>query len=153
MTESADDLEWMQAAIAEAAKAGIDVPIGAIVVFEGTIIGSGYNRKEQLKDPTEHAELMAIRAACRQLDRWRLEGATIVTTLEPCPMCAEAIIQARIARIVFGAYDKIGGACGSAFNLFVPGRALPLPAVTGGVMESQCKDILLTFFKQLRASK
>lgn len=150
MTPDPDDIAWMQEAIKEAQQAGIDVPIGAVVVAGGVIVGRGFNRKEQRKDPTEHAELIAIKEACRALDRWRLEDATIYTTLEPCPMCAEAIIQARIKRLVFAAYDKIGGACGSSFNLFVEGRALPLPAVTGGVMENECKEILQAFFKQLR---
>ncbi|HEX7147310.1 MAG TPA: nucleoside deaminase, partial [Actinomycetota bacterium] len=111
---------WMRAALEEAAAAVDhgDVPVGAIVVApDGTELGRGRNRREQLADPTAHAELEALRAAATTLGGWRLDGCTLVVTLEPCPMCAGALVAARVARVVFGAPDPKAGACGSLYNV------------------------------------
>lgn len=140
----------MEIAIKEALSCKIDVPVGAVILKGQDVIGRGWNRREELNEPTAHAEILALRAAAESLKSWRLEGTTLYCTLEPCPMCAEAIIQARVGRLVFGAYDPISGATGSAFNLFVSGRSLPLPEVTGGIFEERCRNILLDFFRQRR---
>lgn len=150
MTESSDLAEaysYMQKALQEACLAGEDVPVGAIVVHEGNVIGIGKNERERHLDPAGHAEIVAMRQAAQTLKNWRLTGCTLYVTLEPCAMCAEALIQARISKIVFGAYDPRSGACGSAFNLFVPGRLYPIPEVIGGIMEGECKQILTDFFR------
>src|SRR6202042_953180 len=99
-----------------------DVPVGCIIVMNDQIIARGHNQKEELGDPTAHAEILAVRRAAEALGNWRLNRTTIYSTLEPCPMCAEAIIQARVAKLVFGAYDPKSGAAGSMFNLFCQGR-------------------------------
>jgi tRNA(adenine34) deaminase len=141
------DERWMAAALAEALKSEEDVPIGALVVKDGVVIGAGHNQREKTKDPTGHAEIIAIRQAAQYLGDWRLNGTTIYTTLEPCPMCAEAILQARVERLVFGAYDYKSGACGSVFNLYVDGRIYPIPEVVGGIMEDPCQNVLVEFFR------
>lgn len=150
MTKSSDFAEaysYMQKALQEACLAGEDVPVGAIVVHEGNVIGIGRNERERHLDPAGHAEIVAMRQAAQTLKNWRLTGCTLYVTLEPCAMCAEALIQARISKIVFGAYDPRSGACGSAFNLFVPGRLYPIPEVIGGIMEEECKQLLTDFFR------
>src|SRR5262249_29580408 len=103
--------------------------------------------REATGDPTAHAEIQAIRQAAKKLGGWRLEHTTIYSTLEPCPMCAEAIIQSRIKRLVFGAYDTASGAAGSAFNLFCQGRIYPIPEIVGGLLEQECQNLLVEFFK------
>lgn len=143
-----DDLNWMSAALGQAGKCSIDVPVGSVVVRDGVIVGNGFNRREVDADPAGHAEIIALRQAAQALGSWRLHGCVVYTTLEPCPMCAEAIIQSRVSRLVFGAYDPVSGACGSAFNLFVPGRILPIPEVVGGLREDDCKRLLVDFFRQ-----
>lgn len=143
--------QYIERAIHEARQCGEDVPVGAVVVLEETIIGTGRNMREAIGDPTAHAEMLAIQAAAKNLGKWRLDGTIIYTTLEPCAMCAEAIIQARIAKVVFGAYDPVSGACGSRFNLFVPPRIYPIPEVIGGIEEQQCKELLTEFFKSQRS--
>lgn len=143
-----DDLNWMSAALRQARKCSIDVPVGSVVVKDGVIVGNGFNRREVDGDPAGHAELIALRQAAQALGTWRLHGCIVYTTLEPCPMCAEAIIQSRVWRLVFGAYDPMSGACGSAFNLFVPGRIFPIPEVIGGLREEDCKSLLVDFFRQ-----
>ncbi|MBU6454862.1 MAG: nucleoside deaminase [Cyanobacteria bacterium REEB67] len=125
-----------------------DMPIGALIVSDGELIVRSKNRKEALGDPTAHAEIQVIREAARKLGSWRLDGLTIYTTLEPCPMCAEAILQSRISRVVFGAYDPISGALGSAFNLYGCKRLYPIPEVTGGVLEEECAQALKEFFRE-----
>ncbi len=140
----------MELALKEAREPSTDVPVGCIIVIDDTIVARGFNRREITNDPTAHAEILCIREAAASLKRWRLDGATLYCTLEPCPMCAEAIIQSRISRIVFGAYDPISGAAGSAFNLFVKGRALPVPEVVGGILEDRCRNVLLEFFHDRR---
>ncbi len=137
----------MGAALDVALQSGEDVPVGCVLVKDGKLLSSAHNLREQTNDPTAHAEIVAIREASKLLDSWRLEGVTIYTTLEPCPMCAEAILQSRIAKVVFGAYDPRSGALGSVFNLFFKGRMYPIPEVIGGIMESQCQTVLKDFFR------
>lgn len=134
----------------EAAKSG-EVPVGAVVVKDGVIIGKGFNRTEKEGDPTAHAEVLAIKEAAKSLGTWRLEDCDLYVTLEPCPMCAGAIINSRIKRVFFGAYDLKGGAASneSAINLFT----LPFnhtPETYGGICEQECAEILTDFFKKQR---
>lgn len=126
-----------------------EVPVGAVIVKDGKIIGEGYNMREQKCNALSHAETEAINAACKTLGDWRLDDCTIYVTLEPCPMCAGAIINARIKEIVFGAYDLNMGCLDSVTNL----SALPFAAGTtvyGGIKEDECKQILTSFFKEVR---
>jgi tRNA(adenine34) deaminase len=141
------DHHWMALAIAEAKRAEPDVPVGSVLIRDNVLLAQGHNQKEQSQDPTDHAEIVVLRRASEKLKTWRLEGTTLYTTLEPCPMCAEAIIQARVSRLVYGAYDPRSGALGSAFNLFVAGRPYPIPEVVGGVGEEECKSLLIEFFR------
>lgn len=147
---------YMQNALRLAEEAATDgeVPIGAVIVrtADGTVVGRGRNRRETGKCALLHAEIEAINEACKTLGGWRLSGCTMYVTLEPCPMCAGAIINARIDRLVYGAADPKAGSCGSLTNLF----ALPYnhrPQLTGGVLAQECGDILRSFFKQLRSAK
>jgi len=126
-----------------------DVPVGALIVREGVPISAGYNRRERDRSALLHAEILAIEGACRALGGWNLSGCTLYVTLEPCPMCAGAIAQARIDRVVFGAYDAKAGALGSVCDLF----AMPFPhrpLVQGGVLEPACAALLREFFERLR---
>lgn len=132
----------------EAANVG-EVPVGAVIVKDGKIIAEGRNCREQKNNALSHAEIEAINAACTALGDWRLDGCTIYVTLEPCPMCAGAIINARIREVVFGAYDKTMGCMDSVTNLMT----LPFAAGTivyGGIKEDECKKILTDFFKEVR---
>ncbi len=140
-------------ALSEARSAGEDVPVGCVIVCDGQLLARGYNQKEKNQDPTEHAEIVAIRKACASRKSWRLDGITLYTTLEPCPMCAETIIQARVSRLVFGAFDIQSGAVGSKFNLFIPGRPYPIPEIKSGVLLEPCQQLLLNFFREKRAIK
>lgn len=148
------ECEWMACALGEARRAAEegDVPVGAVVVVRGEIIARAHNRREADRDPTAHAELAALRDAAATLGRWRLHGAELYTTLEPCPMCAGAMIAARIDRVVFGARDPKAGACGSVVDLFVPGRFNHRPAVVGDVLGEACGLVLREFFAARRAS-
>jgi len=126
-----------------------EVPVGAVIVKDGKIIGEGYNMREQKKNALSHAETEAINAACKTLGDWRLDNCTIYVTLEPCPMCAGAIINARISEVVFGAYDRQMGCMDSVTNI----AALPFSAGTtvyGGIKEDECKKILTDFFEGVR---
>ena len=132
----------------EAAEDG-EVPIGCVIVKDGEIVGRGRNTREKGKNALGHAEISAINDACKHLGGWRIPNATLYVTLEPCPMCAGAIINARIDRVCFGAYDPKAGSCGSLTNLF----ELPYnhqPEVTAGVLEDECAQMLKEFFKALR---
>ena len=129
-----------------------EVPVGAIVVLGGQVIGRGHNRREALGDPTAHAELLAITAAANHLGDWRLEGADIFVTKEPCPMCAGALINGRLARLVFGAWDKQAGCCGSLYQLCRDPRFNHQLEVAGGIMEIECKELLQRFFRRRRGS-
>ncbi len=146
------DIHYMQMAmaLAEEAAAEGEVPAGAVIVRHGEVIGRGRNRREQDKNALAHAEIEAIREACATAGGWRLTESTLYVTLEPCPMCAGAIINARIDRVVYGAPDPKAGSCGSLTNLF----ALPYnhqPSVTAGVLQEDCADQLRRFFRTLRA--
>ena len=132
----------------EAAEDG-EVPIGCVIVKDGEIIGRGRNTREKGKNALHHAEILAIDDACKNLGGWRIPNSTLYVTLEPCPMCAGAIINARIDRVCFGAYDPKAGSCGSVTDLF----ALPYnhkPELTAGVLEDECAQILKEFFRTLR---
>ena len=137
--------------LAAAALALGEVPVGAVVVVGGTVVGKGCNRREGDQDPLAHAELLALRAACGRLGRWRLSDATLYVTLEPCVMCAGALVQARVGRLVFGATDLQYGAVGSQFDLPRDPRLNHRVEVTGGVEARACRAVLDRFFGNLRA--
>jgi tRNA(adenine34) deaminase len=133
--------------LASAAAGDGDVPVGAVVLSpNGEVIGEGRNLREVDGDPTAHAEIVALRAAARVLGEWRLEDCTLVVTLEPCPMCAGALMLARVARLVFGAWDPKLGACGSVWDIVRDRRATHRVEVVGGVREAECSQVLLDFF-------
>jgi tRNA(adenine34) deaminase len=133
--------------LASGAEQGGDVPIGALVIdADGAVVGRGSNVREVLHDPTGHAEVVALREAGATLGAWRLEGCTLVVTLEPCAMCAGAAILARVERVVFGAWDPKAGACGSVWDLPRDRRALHRPEVVGGVLDEACAEALVDFF-------
>jgi len=142
----------MALAIEEARRAvdHADVPVGAIVVIGGRVVASRHNERELQGDPTAHAELLAIRDAAAATGSWRLGGATVVVTLEPCPMCAGALYQARIDRLVFGASDMKAGACGSLYNLGSDPRLNHEFEITHGVMAEECAALLTEFFSTRR---
>ena len=143
----------MQEAISLAKEAAIkgDVPVGALVVDDsGTIVGMGANLREQENDPTAHAEIVAIRNAASEIGNYRLDDLTIVVTLEPCGMCAGAIAQSRIKRLVFGSFDEKYGAVGSVWDLLRDARAIYKPEVLSGVLEKECGEILRDFFTTKR---
>ena len=146
------DEYWMEMAFKEAEKAfdENEIPVGAVVVYENQIIGRGHNMRERLNDPTAHAEIIAITSAAATLNSWRLENCTLYVTLEPCAMCAGAIINARLSRIVYGADDKQAGMCGSIDNLCDLNLSNHRIIVKGGVEESKCQSILNTFFTKVR---
>lgn len=149
------DLKYMQLAIKEAKKAEAlgEVPIGAIIVHEDEIIASAYNLRETTQNATTHAELSAIQEACQQLGSWRLEDTTLYVTLEPCPMCAGAILQSRIPRVVYGARDPKGGCVHSLFHLLNDPRFNHECDVTEGILADECGTILTDFFKAIRKKK
>lgn len=141
--------EWMRLALAEAraALATEDVPIGAVVVApDGTVLGRGRNRREADGDPTAHAEVLALREAAGALGTWRLDGCTLVVTLEPCAMCAGAVVLARVPRVVLGAWDDKAGAAGSVLDVLRERRLNHWVEVTGGVLQEECSRLLLDFF-------
>lgn len=142
------DEEFMAMAIEEARRAGAagEVPVGALVVREGLIVGRGFNQPIGRADPTAHAEVMALRDAGRQLANYRLPGCTLYVTLEPCAMCAGAIMHARIGRVVFGARDPKTGVAGSVIDLFLEARLNHHAQVAGGVLADQCGGLLSSFF-------
>ncbi len=146
------DERWMDEALGEAQQAGEagEVPVGAVVVREGEILARGRNRVETLHDPSAHAEMMAIRAASSTLGYQRLAGCTLYVTMEPCAMCAGAIVLARLDRLVFGASDPKAGACGSLMNLVQDGRLNHRLPVTQGVREAKSAALLRSFFERLR---
>lgn len=151
-TVTPDDVAWMQEALrrASAAAARDEVPVGAIVVYEGRIIGEGGNRPILDHDPTAHAEVVALRAAARTIGNYRLVGARLYVTLEPCVMCVGAMMHARIARVVFGAADPKTGACGSVVDLFAEPRLNHHATVIGGVLAAESVDLLRRFFAPRR---
>ena len=144
----------MRLALAEAAKAGAagDIPIGAIVLDpDGEVIAAAFNERERTGDPTAHAEILALRAASGVLGEWRLVGCTLVVTLEPCPMCAGAVVMSRLARLVFGAWNDDYGAAGSAWDLVRDRRLHHRPEVVGGVMKSECGRLVQDFMATRRS--
>ncbi len=144
---------WMRAALQLARQAFDEgeVPIGAVIVHNGRIIGEGYNQRESLKDPTAHAEMIAITQAANSLESWRLLDCTIYVTLEPCPMCAGAIVLARIPTVIYGTTDPKAGACHSLFQITEDSRLNHRAIVLGGVLQQECKGLLQEFFAQQRA--
>ncbi len=147
------DERQMQAALREAVAASDsgDVPVGAVVVRDGRIIGRGHNQRERLNDPTAHAEMIVLTAAAASVGSWRLEGCTLYVTLEPCAMCAGAIVLARLERLVFGATDPKAGACVSLYTIPTDERLNHRVSVTGGVLENECAAVLRDFFARQRA--
>ncbi|WP_029191026.1 tRNA adenosine(34) deaminase TadA [Ornithinibacillus scapharcae] len=150
-----NDAFYMQLAIEQAEKAReIDeVPIGAVIVYEDEVIATGYNVREHSQDTLSHAELIAIQQANQKIGSWRLEDCTLYVTLEPCPMCAGAIVQSRIKRVVFGAFDPKAGCAGTLMNLLEEERFNHQAEVTAGVLEKECSELLTNFFKALRKRK
>ncbi|NLK63939.1 MAG: nucleoside deaminase [Tissierellia bacterium] len=146
------DEVFMREALNEAYKAYEinEVPIGAVIVKDGEVIGRGFNQKETLKDATLHSEITAIKEACKNLGGWRLPGCTMYVTLEPCPMCAGAIVNSRIERLVIGAKDLKTGACGSVLDITNNQKLNHQPKVLFGVLEKECTIILQDFFIKLR---
>lgn len=152
---SDQDEWWMKEAIAEAKKAEQlgEVPIGAIVVKEGVIIGRGHNLRETQHNPIAHAEIMAIQQASKALDAWRLLDCTLYVTLEPCPMCAGAIVQSRIKRVVYGTADPKAGCAGTLMNLLQEPRFNHETELTGNVLQQECAALLTNFFRALREQR
>lgn len=150
-----EHLKYMHEAIAEAKLAGLkgEVPIGAVIVKEGKIIARAHNLRETDQSATAHAEVLAIEAANESVGFWRLDGCTLYVTLEPCPMCAGAIIMSRIPKVVFGAWDPKGGCCGTIYNLLKEPRFNHESEVVGGVLEEECGQLLTDFFRALRKKK
>lgn len=146
---------YMRAAIEEAKKAAAigEVPIGAVIVRDGEIVGRGYNLRETEKDPTLHAEMIAIREASAKLGGWRLIGCTLYVTLEPCPMCAGAIVQSRIEQVVYGAVDPKAGCAGTLMNLLEEPRFNHQVPVVEGVLAEECGQLLKNFFRGLRKKR
>lgn len=150
-----EDIRWMEAALREAERAYDlgDVPIGCVIVKDGRCIARGYNQVETLKDATAHAEVLAIGAASSALENWRLSGATLYVTLEPCPMCAGAILNSRISRIVYGSPDTRFGGCGTTIDVITNNALGQKVQVTGGVKAEECLGILKAFFMEMRLKK
>ena len=153
--QNQDDEHWMGLALEEAQLAADkgEVPVGALVIHEGKVIAKAHNLRELNKDPLAHAELLAIGKAAEELGRWRLIECTLYVTLEPCPMCAGAIVNSRLDRIVFGAGDPRAGACGTIFNIVEDERLNHRPEVVRGILKEPCSQILSKFFKDLRAKR
>ena len=147
-----DDERFMREALTEASNAGAhdDVPIGCVIVAEGVVIGSGENRRELDHDPTAHAEIVALRDAARQRGHWRLDDVTVYVTLEPCTMCAGALVNARVARLVMGALDEKAGAVGSRYNLLSDPRLLHEVSLTYDVLAEESATLLREFFVERR---
>ncbi len=146
--DDARDEQWMGLAIAQARLAleHDDVPIGAVVVHDGVVIAAAHNERERRQDPTAHAEVLALRAAAASLGAWRVLDSALVVTLEPCAMCAGAIVLARVPRVVYGCADPKAGAAGSVLDILSDERLNHRPVVTGGVRAGECAALLTTFF-------
>jgi len=146
------DIDFLKLALKEAGIAGSrgEVPVGAVVVLDGNVVAKAHNKRETAKDPTAHAEILAIRKAAAKGDGWRLDGATLYVTKEPCPMCAGAIVNARIKRLVYGCRDEKGGAVDSLYNLLSDKRLNHRVEIVAGVLEDECAGILKRFFRERR---
>lgn len=157
VTEQTDqDQQWMRRALQLARTAALvgEVPVGAVIVSEqGLILGEGSNRPITAADPTAHAEIVALRAACTLVGNYRLPGATLYVTLEPCVMCMGAMLHARLARVVYGAADPKTGACGGVLNLPSVGQLNHQTSVMGGVLADECGEVLRDFFRARRAAQ
>jgi tRNA(adenine34) deaminase len=154
-SESGIDEKWMRLALEQAARAAQlgEVPVGAVAVRDGMIIGTGFNRKESDQDPTAHAEMLALRRAARYVANWRLIGVTLYCTLEPCPMCAGAMIQARLERLVYGAPDTRFGADGSVLEVLSEPAFNHRVVVERGVLAAEAAELMQQFFRSLRQSR
>ena len=150
-----EDEKFMKAALAQAKKAAAidEVPIGCVIVYEGKIIARGYNKRNKEKNTLSHAEMNAIRKASKYLGDWRLEGCTMYITLEPCPMCAGAIVQARIPRVVIGSMNPKAGCAGSVLNLLQQDGLNHQVEITKGVLAEECSGLMTSFFRELRKKK
>ncbi|MEE9162884.1 MAG: tRNA adenosine(34) deaminase TadA [Candidatus Neomarinimicrobiota bacterium] len=150
---AATEETYLRRALTEARAAfeAGEVPVGAVVVLESQVIGRGHNQRETLHDPTAHAEMLALTAAANHLGDWRLAGCTMYVTKEPCAMCAGALVNARVKRLVFGAWDEEAGAAGSLYQLCRDPRFNHQVEVHGGVLEGECRGLLETFFRRRRA--
>ena len=148
------DRAMMALALEEARKAleEGEIPVGAVVARGGAVIARAHNTRERTLDPTGHAEMNALRLAAQKMGGWRLTGCTLYVTLEPCPMCAGAILNARIPRVYYGARDRAMGACGGVLNLYMEPFALT-PALVGGILADECRAVLESFFRSIRANK
>lgn len=146
---------FMKEALKEAKKAydKLEIPVGAVIVKDGKVIARGHNVKEEKKDTTKHAEIIAIQKASKKLDNWRLKDCEMYVTLEPCPMCAGAIIQSRIKKVYIGAMDEKTGACGSVLNLFKDFKFNHNVEAETGILKEECEDLLKNFFIELREMK
>jgi tRNA(adenine34) deaminase len=149
------DENWMRLALDLARGAGLrgEVPVGCVIVVDGVLVGQGFNQREALQDPSAHAEILALRQAAAAVGFWRLDGATAYVTLEPCPMCAGALVNARVARLVFGARDPKAGYCGSLHDTVQDQRLNHRLVVTEGVLQEACGAVLSDFFRDLRARR
>ena len=143
---------FMREALREAglAAAHDDVPVGAVVVCEGAVVSRGHNEREHAREATAHAEMLALRRACHSLQRWRLSDCTLYVTLEPCAMCAGALVLARVGTVVYGAADPKAGACGSVLDVIADERLNHRPVVVSGVLEEACGEVLREFFQKKR---
>lgn len=152
-SQEVDHEFWMEQALLEARKAQAigEVPIGAVLVRQGQIIGRGYNQVETTKDPTAHAEILAIREAAGQVGGWRIPDSTLYVTMEPCSMCAGAIVLARIDQLIIGAMDPKAGACGSLSNIPQDQRLNHSVIIESGILEEKCSQLVRQFFQSLRA--
>ncbi|KUP04113.1 adenosine deaminase [Bacillus coahuilensis m2-6] len=146
---------FMKLAIEEALKAKeiLEVPIGAVIVKDGEVIATGHNLRETTQNAITHAEVIAIQKACEKLGTWRLEGAELYVTLEPCPMCSGAIVQSRIEKVIYGAKDPKAGCAGSLMNLLQDSRFNHQCEVEHGILEVECGELLSSFFRELRTKK
>jgi tRNA(adenine34) deaminase len=147
-----EDVKWMQRAfeLAQKAKEHDEVPVGAVIVYEDKIIGEGWNQPISSNDPTAHAEIMALRDAGKHVGNYRLPDATMYVTLEPCAMCAGAIVHARLSKLIFAVADPKTGACGSIFNLLETEELNHKVEIDKGIMEDECRSLIQTFFKEKR---
>jgi tRNA(adenine34) deaminase len=154
LPDDAQDREFMGVALREAARAldEDEVPVGAVIVAQGRVIGKAHNQREMLRDPTAHAEMIALTQAATALETWRLDQATLYVTLEPCPMCAGALVNARLGRLVFGARDPKAGACGSLYDIVRDPRLNHRMPVIEGVRAEECGEILRAFFRKKRCA-
>ena len=151
--QSSTDMDFMRRALAEARKAATlgETPVGAVLVMDGQVIAAAHNMRETWQDPVAHAEVLAVREASARLGTWRLKDATLYVTLEPCLMCAGALVLARISRLVYGCRDEKAGALGSVYDVVRDGRLNHTYPITPGVLEAECRDVLKDFFAGLRA--